>query len=96
MHTEHAIEKYLVSSVESLGGVCEKIISAGSRGYFDRVAVLPGGRVLFIECKKPRGGRVSAHQKARHQSYVRLGATVVIVKSLADVDRLLTMTQGQA
>ena len=96
MHTEHDIEKYLVSSVESAGGVCEKIISAGTRGYFDRVVVLPGGRTIFTEVKRPKGGHFSPHQRARHHRYRALGAEVAVVKSFADIDRLLTMTQRQA
>lgn len=86
---ESDIEGYLVSRVELAGGVCEKTVSPGKRGYFDRVLVLPGGRVVFAEVKKPRGSRTPLQQSRRHAAYRALGAEVVVVKSRADVDRLL-------
>lgn len=85
---ESVIEQYLVDCVEALGGVAEKT-RAGTRGYFDRVVVLPGGRTIFCELKKPKGSRTAVHQSARHTRYRRLGAEVALIKTVADVDRLL-------
>jgi RecB family exonuclease len=95
MHTrqamrESAVEDYLVERVKQMHGVAEKTISPSARGFFDRIVVLPGGRVIFVEVKKPKGSTVSRHQKKRHRTYQALGAEVAVVKSLADVDRLLT------
>jgi tRNA U54 and U55 pseudouridine synthase Pus10 len=89
MILEKTVEQYLVDRVTMAGGVADKVTSPGGRGYFDRVVVLGGGRVIFVECKKPRGGRVSMHQVARHARYRQLGAEVAVVKTFADVDRLL-------
>ena len=86
---EAVVEAELVRRVEALSGVCEKTISPGGRGYFDRVIALPGGRVIFTELKKPRGGVLSAHQRARHKRYRALGVEVEIVKSSADIEKLL-------
>lgn len=86
---ESVIEAALVARVESLGGVAEKVTVLGRRGYFDRLIVLPGGRVIFCEVKKPRGGVISAHQHARHSIYARLGAEVAVICTLADINRLL-------
>lgn len=38
---EISVEEYFVARVEALGGVAEKTRAIGSRGYFDRVAVIP-------------------------------------------------------
>jgi hypothetical protein len=86
---ESVIETALVQRVMELGGVAEKTKAIGRRGYFDRVILLPGGRVIFCEVKKPRGGVVSPHQAQRHALYVQLGAEVAVIRTLADVDRLL-------
>jgi hypothetical protein len=86
---ESVIEAELVRRVEAAGGVCEKTICLGGRGFFDRTIVLPEGRVVFAEVKKPRGGVVSAHQKARHARYRALGAEVILVKNSSDIDLLL-------
>lgn len=86
---EQDLEKYLVREVEAIGGIAEKTISPSGRGYFDRVIVLPGGRVVFAEVKKPKGSRVSPHQMWRHKRYKSLGVEVAVIKTVDDVDRLL-------
>ena len=86
---ERQIEKYFCERVAAAGGVAEKVTSLSSRGYFDRVALLPGGRVIFAELKRPRGGTIAAHQRERHDRYRALGAEVVLIKTYDDVDRLI-------
>ena len=86
---ENFVESYLCARVAELGGACEKVQVIGSRGFFDRLVVLPNGVVYFIECKRPRGGVMSPHQLQRHALYSALGATVVVVKNREDIDRLL-------
>jgi hypothetical protein len=93
---ESEIEDYFCRYVEALGGVAEKVVRLGGRGYFDRVAVLPGGRVIFAEIKKPKGSHISAHQKLRHQRYRELGCEVVVIKSFADCDSVLTRGKAGA
>ena len=88
---ESAVETELVRRVRALGGRAEKVVVLGSRGFFDRLLVLPGGRVIFAECKRPKGGRLSAHQIERVRIYIALGAVVAIVENSADIDRLLGM-----
>jgi hypothetical protein len=91
---EADVESYLVSRVQAAGGVAEKVTVIGTRGFYDRLVVLPGGRVVFVECKKPKGGRVSRHQKIRHATYRALGAEVMLLKTLADVDHLVDRDAG--
>jgi len=87
---ESAIETELVQRVRAAGGICEKVKVIGRRGYFDRLVVLPGNRVIFVECKRPVGGRVSAHQIQRHMQYKVRGAEVRLVLNSADIDRLMS------
>ena len=86
---ESSVETYLVQRVRALGGRCEKVHTIGRRGFFDRLVVLPGNVVMFVECKRPKGGIVSAHQIERHRHYRALGAVVAIVHNPEDIDRLL-------
>jgi hypothetical protein len=86
---ESAIENELLRRVKAIGGACEKVTVLGQRGFFDRLIVLPGGRVVFCELKRPDGGRLSAHQILRIDQYRRLGAEVAVVRNSADIDRLL-------
>jgi len=86
---ESAVETELVMRVRAIGGICDKVTTIGRRGFFDRLVVLPGGRVVFVECKRPKLGRVSAHQIERHRRYKALGAVVAVVLNSADIDALL-------
>lgn len=100
---ESSVEAYFVARVEALGGVAEKTRAIGSRGYFDRVAVIPiwygathpkigqpVARVIFAELKRPKGGRLAEHQRQRQVLYrCKLGAEAVVLKSKEDVDALL-------
>ena len=87
---ESAIEQYLAERVEAIGGLCIKTTSPGLRGFFDRVVVV-GGRVVFVETKRPRGGRVSPQQKALHIRFAAVGAWVELVRSHRAVDALVDL-----
>lgn len=50
---ENLIEKHLVAEVKKAGGVAYKFISPGHRSVPDRIVLLPGGRIVFVECKHP-------------------------------------------
>lgn len=86
---ENKIERELIWRVAMLGGRCDKVEVLGRRGFFDRLVLLPGGRILFVELKRPRGGRMTAHQREYRDKYQALGAVVALVKSTADIDALL-------
>jgi hypothetical protein len=85
---EDTVEEALVRRVRAAGGRCEKLSLKGRRGFFDRLVVLPG-RVVFVECKRPLGGVLSPHQIQLHATYQALGMEVAIVRSTADIDRLM-------
>ncbi len=86
---EKAIEAELMTRVKALGGRCDKVGALGRRGFFDRIVVLPGGRVIFVEVKRPRGGNHALHQQLWMSSYKLLGAEVALVAKSEDIDALL-------
>ena len=49
---EKTVESRLVKAVQCMGGLCPKWVSPGLDGVPDRIAILPGGQVWFIELKK--------------------------------------------
>lgn len=59
---EQEIEKQLRKKVEKYGGRCLKWVCPGWSGVPDRIILLPGGLVHFVETKRPKGGRYSAMQ----------------------------------
>jgi hypothetical protein len=87
---EAEIERLLVERVEALGGLCLKATVLGRRGFPDRIVCLPGGRVAFVELKKPRGSRVSVHQRQYAALFKALDVEYFICKNAADIARLLS------
>lgn len=51
---EKEVEHYLREQVKKkLGGMVLKFVSPGLRGVPDRVVLLPGGKITFVETKAP-------------------------------------------
>ena len=49
---ESTFERKLCEYIKSLGGKAYKWVSPGAPGVPDRIAILPGGRIIFIEVKR--------------------------------------------
>jgi hypothetical protein len=82
---EKIVERWLVKSVEALGGKAYKFVSPGRAGVADRIVVLPGGAVWFVEVKAPTG-RLSALQRVFAQDMERLGQRYVCLWDKDQVD----------
>ena len=82
---EKDVERRLVKGVEALGGEAYKFVSPAHRGVADRLVVLPGGRVWFVEVKT-EGGRLSALQKVFAEDMMRLNQRYVVVWSKEQID----------
>ena len=91
---ENEVEAYLRRQVEKLGGLCLKIPADYMRGVPDRIVLLPHGVLVWVEPKRPSGGRVSGSQLVVHEMLRRLGQQVVIVWSKEDADELLHRLTG--
>ena len=52
MLSERDIERYLIREVERRGGLCWKFISSVG-GVPDRLVIMPGGVLAFLEVKRP-------------------------------------------
>lgn len=60
---EKDIERKLVRLVKLYDGQCLKWVCPGWAGVPDRIVLLPGGRVHFVELKRPQGGVLSSRQR---------------------------------
>ena len=86
---ETRVETHLREAVERHGAVCLKFFPDAKRGMPDRVILLPGSRVVWVETKRPKGGRLSAAQVARHGWLRRLGHVVETAWDIEQADELV-------
>lgn len=86
--SEKAIERYLCDQVKNLGGVCLKYSSANTAGYPDRVALLPGGRTIWIELKS-KGKKPTKLQTIRIDQLASLGHQVFVADSKERINEIL-------
>jgi Holliday junction resolvase-like predicted endonuclease len=89
---ERDVEKYLTGRVNQLGGLCWKW--SGRVGVPDRIVMLNGGVIAFVEVKT-RGGKVSKMQSLTHRKMNDLDVPVYIVWSKDDVDELMAVLSGE-
>lgn len=75
---EKTLEQKFVTEVKRVGGLALKFVSPGFDGVPDRLVLLPGGRLGFVEVKAP-GKRPRPLQLARHRLLRRLGFKVYVL-----------------
>lgn len=91
--TEKDIEEYLRLGVKKLGGVAFKFTSLGNSGVPDRLIVMPGNRIYFVELKRP-GRRTSPLQNRQISRLKDLGCRVLVVDSKESAERFLNDIQS--
>lgn len=72
---EKDTEPYLCEQVRQLGGRAYKFISPGCAGVPDRIVILPGGHIFFVETKS-EGRTSTALQRKIQRELRKLGCTV--------------------
>lgn len=75
---EKTIEQNFREAVKNAGGLALKFTSPGWDGMPDRLALLPGGRMAFVEVKAP-GKKPRPLQLARHRTLRQLGFRVYVL-----------------
>lgn len=90
---EKTIEQHLVRAVKAAGGLCLKFVSPGFDGVPDRLVLLPGGRVCFVEVKAP-GKELRPLQARRKQQLETLGFQVFVLDGLEQIGGILNAIQG--
>lgn len=86
--SEKAIEAYLIKRVTITGCLCLKYTNPNMVGYPDRLVVVPGGRVVWVEVKS-RGKHPSPIQVFRFGELRELGHEVYTVSSREEVDEVI-------
>ena len=90
---EKTVESKLVKAVKSMGGLAPKFISPGLDGVPDRLVLLPGGKMAFIELKAP-GKELRPLQVRRKRQLEALGFSVYCVSSTEQIGGVLNEIQS--
>ncbi len=85
---EKQVEQKLVRAVKSRDGICPKLVSPGMDGMPDRMVLLPGARIGFVEVKAP-GQKPRKLQLLRHRILRGLGFKVFVLDSPEQIPGIL-------
>ena len=92
---EKTIEQKLVRATKAAGGIAPKFVSPGFDGMPDRLIILPGGRIGFVEVKAP-GKKPRPLQISRHDLLHRLGCSVYVLDDTGQIENILREIGGDA
>lgn len=81
---EKTIEHKLVVATKNMGGIALKLVSPGFDGMPDRIVLLPGGHMAFVEVKAPNI-KPRPLQTARHKLLQNLGFKVFVLDNTEQI-----------
>ena len=90
---EKTIETKLVKAVRAIGGLAPKFVSPGLDGVPDRLVLLPGGRIAFIELKA-EGKTLRPLQVRRKKQLDALGFSVYCIDRPEQIGGILDEIQS--
>ncbi len=90
---EKQVEQKFVKTVKNSGGICPKLVSPGMDGMPDRMALLPGGRIGFVEVKAP-GKKPRKLQLLRHRILESLGFKVFTLDGTEQIHGIIDEITG--
>lgn len=90
---EKVIESRLRQEAKKRGGMALKFVSPGMDGVPDRIILLPGGKMAFVELKAP-GKIPRALQEKRIRQLRKLGFSVYVLDGTERIGGILDEIQG--
>ena len=92
---ESELERRFRRLAMQAGGKAYKFISPGNDGVPDRIVILPGGRIGFVELKRP--GEVPRKlQQFQLGELERLGCYTAVVDSMEQAEAVISEIQKQS
>ena len=90
---EQQIEQNLAKAVKAAGGIAPKFTSPGFAGMPDRLVLMPGGHIGFVEVKAP-GEKPRPLQLSRHRLLRRLGFRVYVLDDEKQIGGIIDEKQS--
>jgi hypothetical protein len=89
---EKDIEQFFENKIKQMGGRCLKWVCPGHRGVPDRIVLMPGGRIWFIEFKTDTG-RPTSLQKHWQRVLSGLGFNAFIIRGRGAAEAFIEMVK---
>lgn len=89
---EKDIENKLRIAVKKAGGRAYKFVSPGNDGVPDRIIVLPGNHIGFVELKQ-KGKKPTPLQQMQIGFLEKAGCTVAVMDDSSDISRIISQIQ---
>lgn len=90
---EKDVEQRLVQSVKNAKGICMKFVSPGIDGVPDRLVLLPGRKIAFVELKAP-GKKPRPLQIKRMKQLSVLGFPCYVLDDVTRIGGMLDEIQS--
>lgn len=84
---ESFLERKFVEAVKKTGSTALKFTSPGMAGIPDRIVLIPGGKVIFVELKR-EGQKLRPLQLKRKKDLEALGFQVEVVDSINRIEEV--------
>ena len=91
---EKQVEEKLRQAIKTMGGIAYKFTSPGNIGVPDRIVLLPGGRVWFVELKTD-AGRLTPNQERQIQRIQSAGCNACTLYGRDGVNAFLAARQEE-
>ena len=90
IESEKALERKLCAEVKAAGGWAIKLLPGLIKGLPDRMVLLPGGKVVFVEVKTT-GLKPTKMQTLIHERLRALGFKVWVVDSSEKINNFIRL-----
>jgi hypothetical protein len=90
---EKTLERRFNRECKKRGALPLKFVSPGVRGVMDRIVLIPGGKVVFVEMKD-EGETLEPLQEKRASEFRALGHTVYCLDSVTAINDFIQEVFG--
>lgn len=90
---EKDIEKYLIDTIKKIGGITYKFVSPNNVGVPDRIVILKGGIVHFVELKQ-EGKKPRKIQEIQINKIKNMGCIAFVIDSKEMIDKIYLNDKG--
>lgn len=90
---ESKIEKWMNVQIRNMGGISYKFVSPGNPGVPDRIYLLPGGVIWFVELKA-QSGSLEKIQRWQGERIRKIGCRYRLIRGMDEAREFIRDLKG--